>query len=44
MKQQYVEPDVRRIGTVQELTLANKDFKSPSDGILFKGQPILGSI
>ena len=43
----YEAPTASVIGDLHELTLAkqqNKDFTSPSDGILFQGQPLLGSI
>ena len=44
-KRAYEAPTVTVIGDLHDLTLAsNKDFKAPSDGVLFKGSPILGSI
>ncbi|QEC46669.1 lasso RiPP family leader peptide-containing protein [Baekduia soli] len=41
----YEAPTVTIIGDLHDLTLAsNKDFTAPSDGVLFKGNPTLGSI
>ena len=44
MKQPYTAPKIESAGALRDVTLQNKDFIAPSDGVNFKGAPILGSI
>jgi hypothetical protein len=36
----YEKPQLRELGSIQELTLAGKIAASPSDGFSFHGQPL----
>ena len=36
----YEKPRILELGSIQELTLANKILSSPSDGFSFNGQPL----
>lgn len=39
-KKPYEKPQISELGSIQELTLANKIYASPSDGFSFNGQPL----
>ena len=39
-KKPYEKPQVSRLGSIEELTLANKIIAAPSDGFSFNGQPL----
>jgi hypothetical protein len=36
----YEKPQIRELGSIHELTLANKIIAAPSDGFSFNGQPL----
>lgn len=39
-QKRYEKPRISEIGSIQELTLANKIIAAPSDGFSFNGQPL----
>jgi hypothetical protein len=39
-KKPYEKPQLLELGSIQELTLANKIVAAPSDGFSFNGQPL----
>lgn len=39
-KKPYEKPRISELGSIQELTLANKIIAAPSDGFSFNGQPL----
>lgn len=39
-KKRYEKPRISELGSIQELTLANKILAAPSDGFSFNGQPL----
>jgi hypothetical protein len=39
-KTPYRKPRISELGSIQELTLANKVIAAPSDGFFFQGQPL----
>ena len=39
-KKRYEKPRISELGSIQELTLANKIIAAPSDGFSFNGQPL----
>jgi hypothetical protein len=39
-KKSYEKPQVRELGSIEDLTLAGKILASPSDGFTLAGQPL----
>lgn len=39
-EKQYEKPQIRELGSIEELTLVNKLIAAPSDGAFLSGQPL----